>query len=56
MAYELHRDQGDANTEFSEVSSYSDLGGSSASLLTHTLDVDTDGLETGKIYTFKFRA
>ena len=56
IAYQLFMDQGEANTEFSEVTSYSNLGGSTASLLTHTLSVAADNLVTGKIYTFKFRA
>ena len=49
IAYELHMDQGEANTEFREVTSYSVLGGSSASLLTHELTATTDSLVPGKV-------
>ena len=56
ISYELFMDEGDTNTVFSPVTSYADLGGSTATLLTHTLTTVADGMVTGKIYTFKFRA
>lgn len=49
-------DQGDLNTPFVQVTSYNNAGGSSASILTHTLTPLNDGLVLGKIYTFKFRS
>ena len=45
------------NTPIAEVTSYSALGGSTASLLTHTLTT-ADGLvpDADKVYGFQFRA
>ena len=57
LTYILVMDDGSANTDFSEVTSYSELGGASADLLAHTLTA-ADGLVPGeqRVYGFKFRA
>jgi len=49
-SYQLYRDQGDLNTVFTPVASYTGSG------LTHTLSVPGDLPTVGKIYSFKFRA
>jgi len=49
LEYELFVNGGEINTGFTKVTTYSDAGGDSASLLTHTLTADDDGLVTGKI-------
>jgi hypothetical protein len=55
-SYQLYIDEGELNSDFSEVVSYTQNGGATANLLVHTLTVATDNLVTGQIYTFKFRA
>ena len=57
LSYLLVMDEGELNSEYSEVESYSLLGGATASLLVHTLSA-ADGLQVGskKIYSFKFKA
>lgn len=56
ISYELWRDDGTINSAFSNIQSFAAAGGSTANLLEHTLSVAQDGLITGRIYTFKFRA
>ena len=55
-SYQLFMDQGELNSPFTEVTSYTNNGGANALLLIHTLTVAQNSLVTGKIYTFKFRA
>ena len=55
-SYELYMDQGEVNSVFSEVVTYSLAGGSDATALTHQITTLDDGLEAGKIYSVKFRA
>jgi len=50
--YELWRDQGESNSEFSLVPTYDTTG----FFLTHTMTFALDGITTGKIYKFRFRA
>jgi len=50
--YELWMDEGDFNTDFSLVDSYD----TASFALQHTLTFADDGVVTGKIYSFKFRA
>jgi hypothetical protein len=50
--YELWKDAGELNTDFTKVSTYS----GSASSLDHTLEKAADGLTPGKLYGFKFRS
>lgn len=55
-SYELFMDAGQINSVFSEVISYTNAGGFNASQLEHTLTVAQNGLITGQVYSFKFRA
>lgn len=57
LSYLLVMDEGEINTTFAEVTSYSDFGGINL-LLSHELTAATDGLitNTKRVYSFKFRA
>lgn len=55
ITYELWRDDGFTNSEFTKVQTFADAGGETANLLEHSLTVSDDGLVEGRVYTFKFR-
>jgi hypothetical protein len=50
--YELWLDQGEINSPFTKLDSYDTTG----FIFTHTANFAVDGITTGKIYSFKFRA
>jgi hypothetical protein len=50
--YVLEVDEGESDSDFTEVSSYLQT----SFLMTHTLTYATDGIITGRIYTFRFKA
>ena len=51
-AYELWLDQGAINSSFAKLDSYDTTG----FIFTHTATFAVDGITTGRIYSFKFRA
>jgi hypothetical protein len=51
-SYILEMDQGDQDTIFAEVTSYDQT----SFLMSHTVTFATDGIQTGLIYSFRFKA